>query len=238
MRSHLFVTTLKIQNKHYVYAHFRSSKVGVPFYVGKGIKNRAFDFIRRSAYHKRICNKYPVVARILKYFKSKEDAFDYEKKMIAYYKSLGGCEANFHEGGLGGDTFSSLSYSKKLKFRNKMKELIKSRPVKCLRPLRGKDHPNYGKHLNRGFKHSSKFKNTCRKNKLGSKNPMYGRTGAKHPKFKGWYVTPLGIFESAKEANLANNTQYSKYYCKISTSKKFKDWYFITKEGVKCQKLN
>lgn len=219
------MTTLKIQNKPYVYGHFKLGE-SFPFHVGKGSKHRAFDFVRRNRHHKFITNKYRCTVKIFKYFDASEEAFKFERELIVFYKNLGGCYTNFHEGGFGGNTFSRLPEADKEKFRNKMRSIINNRLVKCINPLKGKNHPNFGK-SRKYYGHTIVGLEKLRNSKLGSKNPMFGKTGKNSPKFKGWYATPAGIYETAKEANIANRTEYSKYYCKISKHKRSEGWYFI-----------
>lgn len=225
------MTILKNQNKYYVYGHFKLGDA-IPFYIRKGSKNRSHDFIRRNRHHKFITKKYKCTVDIFEYFESSEEALLFEIKLIAFYKSQGGCYTNFHPGGLGGDTFSGLPENEKIEFRNKMRDIVNLRPVKCLKPLRGKDHPNFGKTC-KYYGHTPEGLEKIRQSKLGSRNPMFGKTGKNSPKFKGWYVTPAGTFETAKAANIANNTQYSKYYCKMSKHKLNEGWYFISLDDSK-----
>lgn len=51
--------------------------------------------------------------------------------------------------------------------------------------------------------------------------------GEKHPKFKGWYVTPFGTFSSTIEASRLIGVGHTtvRNRC-LSNSSKFKDWYF------------
>lgn len=217
-----------MQNKYYVYLHLTKDTCEV-FHVGMGSGDRASKLNRRNRYHKFTVAKRGCAILIFKYFRTKTEAFETEIKLIKYYKSRGLCKTNFHPGGAGGDTFSSLPENIKAEFRIKMSKITAARPIKCLRPLTGKAHPNFGKSTNKGLKHSDKFKENCRISKLGNKNPRYGKLGKASTKFIGWYSTPAGIFESRQAANLANNTTNTKYRCRSS---KFKNWYFIPKELV------
>lgn len=87
--------------KFYVYRHIRLD-TGVPFYVGKGLKNRAFDLIKRNKYHLNIQAKTEVKIEIVKEFYTELEAFIFEKSLIKLYKSLGYCKANLQDGGRGG----------------------------------------------------------------------------------------------------------------------------------------
>ncbi len=58
---------------------------------------------------------------------------------------------------------------------------------KKLRP-----HKNIGLNLARGG-----YKNN---QMIGLENPNWGKSGKESPNFQGWYITPLGKFESPKEA--------------------------------------
>lgn len=102
---------IKHLNDYYVYRHIRLDS-NTPFYVGKGIRNRAFDLDHRNSHHKRITKKHNCKIEILKYFISEDEAFDYERRLITLYKSFGYCEANLTNGG---DGLSGFKHSIKTK---------------------------------------------------------------------------------------------------------------------------
>jgi hypothetical protein len=212
-----------MQNKFYIYRHIRHDR-NTPFYIGKGTGNRAWSVKSRNRRWKFISN-FGYSVEIIMNNLTEVEAFEKEKEFIKMYKELDYCEANFTDGGSGGNTFKYLSEDDKIKFKNKMRNLINNREIKCINPKRGVDHHNYRK--------PSKFKGftedqleNVRQSKIGSKNPMYGVVGQSHPRFSGWWITPAGKFDRLKEAELANNTTQVKYRCKKSKSKKFKDWTF------------
>lgn len=77
----------------YVYAHYMDEEI---IYIGKGCGNRAISSNSR---------KYQIDSltdiKILKRFKSEDEALIYEKEMIEYYQSIGQCKYNdkfYHEG--------------------------------------------------------------------------------------------------------------------------------------------
>lgn len=73
---------------YYVYC-FISDDWGVPFYVGKGTKERYRRTAGRSEHIKAICSKNKWHPEIIKYCTTEEDAFDYEKQIKKEYKKLG-----------------------------------------------------------------------------------------------------------------------------------------------------
>lgn len=115
-----------VKDKFYVYKWFIVETNEV-FYIGKGINNRYKDMRKRNPYFKNIIEKYSCNVEIIDYYDDEEDAFQNEIKYIEFYKSIGEAKANFHEGGLGGNTFKYASDEKKLQFRNKMLEINKKR---------------------------------------------------------------------------------------------------------------
>ena len=52
------------------------------------------------------------------------------------------------------------------------------------------------------------------------------KKGSKHPKYKGYYRTPAGIFYSTCDAAVPNNTYAKKVYRRCH-SNKYKDWEFV-----------
>ncbi len=68
----------------YVYVHRRLSDQ-VVFYVGKGQKNRAFDFIRRSNHWKAVARKHGVSVEIVLADVSEREAFEHECELIRLY---------------------------------------------------------------------------------------------------------------------------------------------------------
>lgn len=79
----------------------------------------------------------------------------------------------------------------------------------------GRQAPTGINHWNTGQKHS---KETILKMSEAKK-------GIKHPKFKGWYVTPAGRFPSSVAAAAPNNT-YSKQVYRLCKSASVPGWSF------------
>ena len=95
-----------MEEKFYVYAWYIKSTNKV-FHVGKGMGRRCYEtHYSRNKYFKNIINKYSddVDVIILINNLSETDAFEIEKIMINYYKSIGQAKTNFHVGGRGGYT--------------------------------------------------------------------------------------------------------------------------------------
>lgn len=92
------------EKKFYVYIHFKKDSLE-PFYIGKGTGNRYQSSHGRNRYWNNIANKYGFVPDILKYFENEQDAFDYEKEMILFFKSEGYKLCNMTEGGEGASGF-------------------------------------------------------------------------------------------------------------------------------------
>lgn len=110
----------------YVYEWFIKETNEV-FYIGKGINNRYKDLRRRNNYFNNIYKKYNCDVRIVKYFDKEEDAFEYEKTLINYYKQKNQAKANFHIGGSGGNTLKHMPEDLKEKYIQKMRKINKKR---------------------------------------------------------------------------------------------------------------
>lgn len=84
--------------KYYVYAWYIKETEEV-FYVGKGTGKRYKTRKRENPLFMRIINKYECDVKILKDNMTEKEAFEYEIKMIAYYRSVSTKMANFLDGG-------------------------------------------------------------------------------------------------------------------------------------------
>ena len=85
----------------YVYIHKKPD--GTPFYVGKGTGNRAYQFSRRTQWHKNIVEKYGrnnIIIEIVNCV-NESQAFDLEKIYIKQLKHNGVCLVNLTDGGEG-----------------------------------------------------------------------------------------------------------------------------------------
>lgn len=84
--------------------------------------------------------------------------------------------------------------------------------------MRGKNNPFYGK------THSDEVKQILSENMSGEKNPFYGKkrpdhskklkekTGKDYPKFRGFFITPNGKFDSYKTASEKTGIKLSSLY--------------------------
>lgn len=86
----------------------------------------------------------------------------------------------------------------------------------------------YGKEVKRKISSSMKGKN------LGKTNSLYGRKfpercGENHPNFKGWYITPNGVFSSLESASKSNgcSSRTITRNCLERIENKYNDWDFI-----------
>jgi hypothetical protein len=72
----------------YVYQHLRLDN-NIPFYIGKGCKDRAFRTKRNNKGWNNIVNKVGFKTEILEYFEDENQAIEYEHKLIDLYRSQG-----------------------------------------------------------------------------------------------------------------------------------------------------
>lgn len=197
-------------NFFYIYQHRRNDS-GEVFYVGKGTYTKKHKYERahtsdsRNPHWKRIANKHGYTVEIISHFDIEQDAFTLEKEMIARYgrRIDGGSLCNMT---LGGDGHSGHSPSDAT--REKLRELVAD----------GK-HPNFGKKLSaetcrkksesmkasdknlKGKKLPDWWKEKIADSKRGSDNPMFGKTGIKHPNSKPVIHLMTGMFfENVTEA--------------------------------------
>lgn len=90
-----------MSKQFYVYIHKKPD--GTPFYVGKGHGKRAYNFYRRSEWHKNIVAKYGqsnIIIEIINCLNELQ-AFDLEKIYIKQFKLSGVCLVNLTDGGEG-----------------------------------------------------------------------------------------------------------------------------------------
>lgn len=132
---------------------------------------------------------------------------------------------------LGSKSYISMVYAFQMMGTTKKDERYNSRlyetfKIKYFKHCRGKNHPYYGRTLshkhkkklsmaNLGKKASNKTKQKMSVARSGKNNPMYGKkiskehknkmsnvnTGTKNHQFKGYYITPWGIFSSTTSAS-------------------------------------
>lgn len=98
-------------NNFYVYVHRRQTD-NLPFYVGKGSGNRAYDFTHkgRNKYWHRVKNKYGVIVEIIFSNLEEKEAFDCEINTILEFKYFGYPLTNITFGGEGS---SGLNFTDK-----------------------------------------------------------------------------------------------------------------------------
>lgn len=127
---------MKLIDNFYVYKHVRLDN-NKTFYIGKGVKYRAYDKVNRNEYWKRIVNKYGYKIIIVKYNLTEEEAYVLENQMILLFKKYNRAEANLNtDFGIGGRMGRS-DESYKIMGQN----LYKNRN----RSYKGENNPMYGK---------------------------------------------------------------------------------------------
>lgn len=84
----------------YTYIHFRKDS-GMPFYVGKGKKNRLFTKTKRNTHWTNISNKHGFNAEICSHWETENEALEHEKFLIACFKDIGIPLVNMTDGGEG-----------------------------------------------------------------------------------------------------------------------------------------
>lgn len=199
-----------IKPTFYIYLH-RRNDTGEVFYVGKGTHsekhkyNRAYYSKKRNAIWNSIIAKTGYTVELIADFFNESDCFDMERDLIRFYKrkSDGGSLCNLTAGGDG-----HFGYSPTQKTREKLRAIST-----------GKNHPNWGKKLSaetcrkksESMRLSEKnlkgktlpdwWKQKIAETKRGSDNPMYGKTGIKHPNSKPVIHFMTGVFfENVTEA--------------------------------------
>ncbi len=158
------------EKRFYVYAYLRED--GTPYYIGKGCKNRAYDYHRHNIKPPKDKNRIIFLKKGL----TDQEAYDYEKEMISFYgrKDLGtGILRNLSDGGHGPLNPSPES-RKKNSERNKKAYAEGKHPLSKLTKF---ERVIYGHLATEARKKSEWFK----------ENPEYwggslGRTPEKHKK--------------------------------------------------------
>lgn len=89
-----------MSKEYYVYVHYRESD-NLPFYVGKGKGNRAYDFNKRNIYWNRVKNKHGIRVEIIFENLEEDEAFQLEKDVILELKYFGYPLTNLSDGGEG-----------------------------------------------------------------------------------------------------------------------------------------
>lgn len=108
--------------EYYVYIHRRQDTNEI-FYVGKGHDKRAWDFkYSRNIYCQRIYNLTSIKVEIIKDNLTEEQAFSLEKRFIRELKNIGLAQANFHEGGFGGNSWKFMPEEQQLFLKKKFSQ--------------------------------------------------------------------------------------------------------------------
>ena len=197
-------------SKFYIYIHNRATD-GAPFYVGKGSGNRVYSKYRRNPYWHNVSNKHGYTVDIIKHFEDEDEAFKYERRLIAFLGKVKGFKlTNLTDGGGG---MSGKKHSKEAK--KKMSDSLKG----------DKNHMFGKKHSEDARRKMSKAQKYRFNN--GAKSPLFGKFGEESCHFKGYWVTPYGKFASMSLAAKANEVVPSTIYKRCnSKTERFKDWYF------------
>lgn len=105
-----------MEKKYYVYTHSLDGEI---FYVGKGCRSRAVRFTFRSKKWNDFVgdNVDRIKVDIIQWFEDEMEAYDFETKLTALYKSVGLCQVNGSIGTLLTDT-AKRKISEKVKGKN------------------------------------------------------------------------------------------------------------------------
>jgi hypothetical protein len=108
----------------YVYQHLRKDN-NIPFYVGKGLKNRAYKKSRRNKGWNNIVNKVGFIVEIIKYFNNEDDAIEYEHNLIKEYRNKNISLVNQTKYSSGG---TKWSYTEEVKQKQSLGQVGTKRP--------------------------------------------------------------------------------------------------------------
>ena len=149
----------------YTYAHTKPD--GTIFYIGKGVKRRAWKTHNRNSHWKSIVQKYGNFnVEILANWKTEEEAFKHEMLLIDCFKDLGYLLANKTNGGEGASGYKH-SDETKLKMKHKTSEETKQKiSIARKGKYSGKNHPRFGKVVSKEIREKMRIAN-----KGGANNP-------------------------------------------------------------------
>lgn len=108
----------------YVYQHLRKDN-DIPFYIGKGCKDRAWRKRRKNKGWNNIVNKVGFKVEILKYFKDEIKAIEYEHQLIKEYRDNNIELVNQTQYSKGG---TSYSYTDEVKKKQSLGQIGTKRP--------------------------------------------------------------------------------------------------------------
>lgn len=169
--------------RHYIYIHFRNSD-GVPFYVGKGtfrLGSKVQSFERATAQHsnlhwKRTASKHGLVVNVIMSCQTDSEAQAQERIII---RELG--RQDLGTGPLtnktdGGDGHSGLLASAELRAKRRI-NASGSRSEAWISSIReARKNGGNGGVVKLGDKLPQEWKTSLAAAKMGSKNPMFGKT--------------------------------------------------------------
>lgn len=165
-------------NVFYIYRWIRLDQ-NVPFYVGKGTKDRAYQKNKsRNTYFKNIINSVPTEVEIVLGNLTETEAFKKEAEFINLYKKMGYCEANFSNGGEGSSGYHHTKEALK-KMSIAKKGMVSSKKGKTYEEIYGEEKANLllkemSKNAKKRPLHKALIDN--QKGKKGGSNPNYGKT--------------------------------------------------------------
>lgn len=108
----------------YVYQHLRLDN-NIPFYIGKGCKDRAFRKRRNNVGWNNIVDKIGFTVEIIKYFEDEKEAIIYENELITLYRNKGIELVNQTKYSSGG---TSYSYTDEVKAKQSLGQIGIKRP--------------------------------------------------------------------------------------------------------------
>lgn len=102
------------------YAYIHAKPSGVPFYIGKGSKKRAYNFWRRNKHYTNIVSKYSAVNILVGKMdcSSEKIAYELEKGLIKCFKRMGVSLVNRTDGGEGGTGYKCSDELRKIRSIN------------------------------------------------------------------------------------------------------------------------
>lgn len=119
----------------YVYEWFKKDTNEI-IYVGKGTRNR-YKVRKHNKLFNEIITAYDCDSRIVKYFETEEEAFNYEFQKVNELKTKGQCICNIYNGGFGGTQESWTEEKRKwysdhncMKSEKQRERMSKNNPMK------------------------------------------------------------------------------------------------------------
>lgn len=112
--------------QYYTYLHLRGD-TGLPFYVGKGQRRRAWSRRYRNRHWQAIVEKVSFEVQIFKRFADEEQALECERLLIKCYREVGIELANYTDGGDGMSGYKASEETRK-KLSRISKERCRTHP--------------------------------------------------------------------------------------------------------------